>query len=388
MSNLDSNDFDSSHSFDTKNISIHTLLVDFPDTSERSGRIFGNTHHNTPVRIRFKIIDTANNDKDVSEQYKNRIHLYDVSANHAIADGSALSGTVSESLIAARGPNAFTLSLYGKSSASSATLASGELTEMMLYVRTRQNVTSMRDVEIGAYVALNNEATPDGEMVSSGDKKSVYIELLPPINYADPGQWSGEEGSVTYLTPEGGMDLNGVDASTVTFCRRHFSLQHAMLKDNSPIKLSVQGAMVQGGGTRTMRISPPGLNGRMVLLATSDINDMSNSGKRQARAAGWVAPQADLALTIQPYIQSTQGNNLSVRNAIPFYTANSSVNKNSPVLTLLQAEMLIRDENFLVQNAITHNTGTIHLSDNIGHIQAVQITCDTVTGKPRIIGKG
>ncbi|MGX5057212.1 hypothetical protein ACWKX9_26935, partial [Enterobacter asburiae] len=95
---------------------IDTLEVDFPESSERAGRIFGNAAHNIPVRIRFKITDKANNDKDVSEQYKNKIHLYDVSANRGIADGT-LNGAVSEALVAAGAANAFTLGIYGKPSA-------------------------------------------------------------------------------------------------------------------------------------------------------------------------------------------------------------------------------------------------------------------------------
>lgn len=225
-------------------------------------------------------------------------------------------------------------------------------------------------------------------MVSSGNKKSVSLAVLPPINYADPGQWSGEEGILTTLVPQGGMDLNGVDASAVTFSRRQFTLQHAMQKDNSPIKLSVMGAAVQNGGTRTMGIYPPSRNGQIVLLATAEFNDMGSSGKRQARAACWVTPLADMALTIRPHLQSTQGNNLTVINAMPLFPATSAVNEHSPVLTLLQAEMLIRDENFEVDGVVTHNIGTVYLADNIGHRQAVQITCDTSTGKPRITGKG
>ncbi|MGX5057192.1 hypothetical protein ACWKX9_26830, partial [Enterobacter asburiae] len=235
---------------------IDTLEVDFPESSERAGRIFGNAAHNIPVRIRFKITDKANNDKDVSEQYKNKLHLYDVSANRGIADGT-LNGAVSETLVAAGAANAFTLGIYGKPSASPAPQDTGGLTEITLYVRTRQPLTAMKDVEVGAYLALNGETTPDGNMVSSGVNKSVSLTVLPPINYADPGQWSGEEGTLTTLVPEGGMDLNGVDASAVTFSRRQFTLQHAMQKDNSPIRLSVQEAAVQNGGTQTMHVTPP-----------------------------------------------------------------------------------------------------------------------------------
>jgi len=364
---------------------IDTLEVDFPESSERAGRIFGNAAHNIPVRIRFKITDKANNDKDVSEQYKNKIHLYDVSANRGIADGT-LNGAVSEALVAAGAADAFTLGIYGKPSASPAPQDTGGLTEITLYVRTRQPLTTMKDVEVGAYLALNGETTPDGKMVSSGDKKSVSLTILPPINYADPGQWSADEGITSGLTPDGGMDLHGVDASQVIFRSRQFSLQHSMLKDNSPVKLTVNSAWTGYG-------SPMRPSGDR-LLAGAVFTDNDNTGKQEARGACWLAPEGGVTYTMQPALTSTAGADDHIfmraylKNPMPLFSAGSSVNKSATSLTLVQGEMLIRNDKFTVQGGLTHNSGTLSLSDNVGHMQSVQITCDTSTGKPRITGKG
>ena len=365
---------------------IDTLEVDFPESSERAGRIFGNAAHNIPVRIRFKIIDTANNDKDVSEQYKNKIHLYDVSANRSIPDGT-LNDVVSEALVAAGVANEFTLGIYGKPSASPAPQDTGGLAEMTFYVRTRQLLTTMKDFEVGAYLALNGETTPDGKMVSSGDKKSVSLAVLPPINYADPGQWSVDDGATASLTPDGGMDLHGVDVSQVTFCRRQFSLQHSMLKDNSPVKLTVNNAWT---GYYTP-MHPSGLR----TLASALFTDIDRTtGKQEARGMCWLAPEGGVTYTMQPMLVSSHGADdgkfmhAGLKRPMTLFSAGSDVNSSAAFLTLIQGEMVIHNDTFTVPGGATVNSGSLSLSDNVGHHQTVQITCDTSTGKPYITGKG
>ncbi|MGX5057199.1 hypothetical protein ACWKX9_26865, partial [Enterobacter asburiae] len=307
------------------------------------------------------------------------------SANRGIADGT-LNGAVSEALVAAGAANAFTLGIYGKPSASPAPQDTGGLTEITLYVRTRQPLTAMKDVEVGAYLALNGETTPDGKMVSANLNKSVSLIVLPPIDYADPGQWSVDEGITAGLTPDGGMDLHGVDASQVIFRSRQFSLQHSMLKDNSPVKLTVNSAWTGYG-------SPMRPSGDR-LLAGAVFTDNDNTGKQEARGACWLAPEGGVTYTMQPALTSTAGADDHIfmraylKNPMPLFSAGSSVNKSATSLTLVQGEMLIRNDKFTVQGGLTHNSGTLSLSDNVGHMQSVQITCDTSTGKPRITGKG
>jgi len=371
----------------TDSLSIHTLEVDFPESAQRAGRIFGNALHNIPVRIRFKIVDTANSDKDVSEQYKDKIHLYDVSANRGIADGVQLNGPISGELFADWVASEFTLGIYGTPSVLSAPQATGGLSEVTRYVRTRQPLTGMKDFKIGAYLALHDEATPNPDMVSTApDKASVSLAVLPPINYADPGQWSVPEGITASLTPEGGLDLHGVDAPQVTLRRRQFSLQHSMLRDNSPIKLTVNSAWTGYGSD----MHPSGSR----LLASALFTDNDTVGKQESRGMCWLAPEGGVTYTMQPALTSTAaaGDGIfmhaRLNNPVKLFSAGSDVNKNAASLTLIQGEMVIRNEKFTVEGGVTHNSGVLSLSDNVGHAQSVQVSCDTSTGRPLITGRG
>jgi len=369
----------------TDNLYINTLEVDFPESTQLKGRIFGNGYHNIPVRIRFKILDRANNNKDVSAQYKDAIHLYDVSANCGIADGVTLNGTISADLFADRVASEYTLGLYAAPSVLSASQDTGGMTEVMRYVRTRQPLTTMKDFKIGAYLALHDEATPGGNMVSANDK-FVTLTVLPPINYADPGQWAVGEGITTGLTPEGGMNLNGVDPSQVTLRSRQFSLQHSMLKDNSPIRLTVNSAYTHVG-------NPMHLSGNR-LLAGAVLTDNDALGKQEARGMCWLVPEGGVTYTMQPVlISSAAADNgifmeAGLSSPVTLFGADSNVNKNAAALTLVQGEMLIRNEKFTVPGGQTRNTGVLSLSDNVGHMQSVQVVCDTSTGRPLITGKG
>lgn len=108
------------------------MEVDFPDAAaHRSAKIFGNGYNNLPVRVRFKITRTDENNKvtDVSAQWQDRVYLYDMASGKGIyAERGQMLGAFSDELVCHLHKNDYTLGFY-ENGAAEAPFAGNGMTE-------------------------------------------------------------------------------------------------------------------------------------------------------------------------------------------------------------------------------------------------------------------
>lgn len=377
---------------DITGYTLDTLEVDFPESAARSAIIFGNGYHSVPVRVKFRLLDKDK--KNVSADFLKYVYLYDIKSNkgfnrrfHEPLNTGALT-----SLYAEDSRNDYTLGLYDNKSSGMSEMQADVLlpqdsnapAELLFYVHTPLNgqVPNPQTFQLGAYLTLKQEATPAPEQTSSGNGKSVNLEVRAPLNYGDAGQWALLDNGVSAPVAPGSMDLTDLDAGNVTFMSTRFSLQHSALKD-SPLRLSVLPSSGQAPNFMAIR-SDKGLESMAGAVFTG--SDTS-TGKRKATVENWFVPEAGARYTLITAKSSSDSNQrVALKNPAPLFNAGAEVNHVSPVLTIMQASLVIRDEKFGVQGG-THNTGVVSIRDNIGHVQNIEISCDTGTGKPSVTGK-
>lgn len=355
-------------SLNAKDIQIETLEVDFPESSERDASIFGNFRNNIPVRVRFKFLDKSSNNKNISESLKENVFLYDLSSNKGLDFGPG-------DLFANRGEkNAWTRGFYGKNHAAPTDAGAGDVSEIVFYVKTQNRFSSQKEFKLGAYLSLTNSPTPDSESISSGDKKSVSLTVLPEIDYGNGAAWKIEKEGSEGLALSGNIETHGFRESLVSGKSTTWQLTHRMLQDSSPIRLTVFSA----------GLANDPLMVRNSVAAAGLTAVKPGTGNNETTYNGWVAPIPGEAMVIRPNLSSRSSHDVKVtcRNDISVLPASHNLNKDAQALSLVQITMTIKGDEF---DITSYNLqGSLRMTDNIGHDQTVRVAGHGEDGKPVI----
>lgn len=358
-------------SLNTKDIQIETLEVDFPESSERDASIFGNGANNIPIRIRFKFLDKSNNNKNISESLKANVFLYDISSNKGIGFSHA---DADFWVLPEKTPT--TLGFYGKNHAAPTDVGASDISEIVCYVGVEKAYSSQKDFKLGAYLSLTKSPTPDSDCISSGDKKSVNLTVLPKIDYGNGAAWKIEKEGSEGLALSGNIETHGFSESNVSGKSTTWQLTHRMLQDNSPIRLRyVNSASV--GGRNEMQAS--------YCVAASGLTQVKpGNGNNETTYNEWVAPEAGHGVTIRPYLASSDDGKVRVssRNTISVLPASHRLNQYTQALSLVQITMTVTSDQLNV-TAYNHQ-GSLIIYDNIGHNQTVRVAGHGEDGKPVI----
>jgi hypothetical protein len=354
-------------SLNAKDIQIETLEVDFPESSERDASIFGNFRNNIPIRIRFKFLDKSSNNKNISDSLKGNVFLYDLSSNKGLDFGPGDFGIAHEK-------NAWTRGFYGKNHAARTDAGAGDVSEIVFYVKTQNRFSSQKEFKFGAYLSLTNASTPDNESISSGDKKSVSLTVMPEIDYGNSTAWKTEKEGSEGLPLSGNIETHGFRESNVSGKSTTWQLTHRMLQESSPVRLTVYEAW---GGANDMQ-------GYRSAAASALTQTKPGTGNNETTYNDWEVPAPGHELAIRPHLKSADDDdvNVSFRNIISILPASHGLNKDAQSLTLIQLTMTITSDKF---NITAYNRqGHLRITDNVGHDQTVRVAGHSEDGKPVI----
>ncbi|WP_085543119.1 hypothetical protein [Cedecea sp. NFIX57] len=366
-----------------QDIQIETLEVDFPESSERDASIFGNGENNIPVRVRFKFLDKSSNNKDISESLKKHIYLYDVSVHKGIRyRGCYLWGDSNQDLFAETQKNSNTLGFYGKNHATRPDADSSDVSEVVFYVKTENTFSVQKEFKLGAYLALNNESTPGNNNVSSGDHASVGLTVMPAIDYTNPSAWKVTQEGMSDIPLHDNMILKGSKfyESAVTGKSVTWKLRHSMLQDNTPLRLTVESSYSQRGSVLKTSVPP--------VASSQFTQEKPGENKHETSYNAWIVPHQGQGITIQPYLPSEHGSpSVEVTHPVAILSESHGLNHNTQDIFVIQASIKIQNDDFTI-NTVNTLTGTVVITDNVGHNQHIQVICSSQDGKPTVTGKG
>ncbi|SMG61973.1 hypothetical protein [Cedecea sp. NFIX57] len=340
-------------------ISVNSMEVDFPDAvSHRSAKIFGNEKNNLPVRVRFKIIRTDENN-NVTDEWKDKVYLYDTSSKKALSGSVGIHDGTSNELFCSLSKNDYTLGFYDNGGGETPVSADGTA-EKVFYVSSLSVMHSAKEFKLGAFLSPEHSATPigDGSDASSQEKATVALTVMEPIDYTNASAWGGAtKGGETDISFHGNLVLEArgeksVDENKVSGKYTTWQLRHFMLKDNSPIRLTVTSA----GGAEDGKLAP---SQGAVASSEQTINP-------ETRFNAWVVPVQGKALTITPRETAQNHTFVEVKIPITLLSFSHGLNYNTQDISVMQASVTVKDNDFSVQTS-NDLTGIVNIRDNVGH---------------------